>query len=1016
MKTHKRGHTGIRRRGVGSLRGAAWLGLAATIGCSSPIALPSFDAGTDLAPTDGTSDVVSPMDSPDAPIACRADADCPAGGAVCDRDRGVCVQCRTREDCPDAMVCAQQRCVAPTPCVSDRQCSGQVCDAAFGACVDCITDTDCAPAERCRVGSCVARPRPCTSSLQCGDLGLVCDTARMECVECAGDNDCLTGDRFCGTDGRCLARVCAPGSTRCAMSGVRESCNARGSGYDETPCAVAQTCRDGACLDRVCEPGTARCAAGVFSSRELCRDDGLGYTTAACDADRSCRDGLCVAQVCRPGSANCEGTGATRRCNDDGLGYAKVMSCAPMSACDPGTGLCAGWVCMPGTRSCDGATARTCRDDGLGYTTTACGPTQSCRDGACVERACTPGAYTCAGPNARRVCDADGLGDTPAPCPSSNACLGAGVCTPWVCTPGTTTCASSAARRVCDADGQGGSEIPCGTTESCRDGVCRARLCTPGTTRCPSGAPGMIETCDADGLAWSPTSCPVGRSCSAGACAPWLCTPGAPSCVGSTGTRTCAADGLGYGATTVCTAGSSCTAETGLCGAWVCTPGSSTCDGSTRVVCNTDGLGTTRTACGTTQNCVAGVCVDRVCTPGALSCADVNTRRRCNDSGAGYDAAACPAMNACLGAGTCTPWVCTPGSNGPCSSATARQACSADGQGYVSTTCPSPANAAGVCASGTCTFTCNAGYGDCDAAPANGCEANLATSAAHCGACGRACTSGQVCTAGSCASSMAPANDVCSGAVTIPWGTSSTTLSTSNRNAGTSLTSPCGSAGADLFYRLVVPGPSREIVYADTVGSSIDTVLYFARDCTTPMPASGTPGEVVCNDDLGTVGCTATTQSTVVALLTPGTWYLVVGGYFGASGAIQLNVQHLPVGNGPVALLPAGASTQSGSTSGSGQISGTCGGSAAEATWWWRTCPTSTSGAFSATTCSRATWDTVLYLRNGDGTAGACNDDACGLQSSISATIQAGRGIHALTVDGLGPGNTGTFSVAVTRP
>ena len=45
-----------------------------------------------------------------------------------------------------------------------------------------------------------------------------------------------------------------------------------------------------------------------------------------------------------------------------------------------------------------------------------------------------------------------------------------------------------------------------------------------------------------------------------------------------------------------------------------------------------------------------------------------------------------------------------------------------------------------------------------------------------------------------------------------------------------------------------------------------------------------------------------------------------------------------------------------------------------------------------------------------------CNDDACGpFQSTINGTIPPGAGIHTFTVDGFGA-NTGSFSVAVTRP
>ncbi len=905
----------------------------------------------------------------------------------------------------------------PMACTSSRQCPGQVCDTALGFCVDCLGDADCPAADRCLRGSCVPRPRQCTSSRQCSDIGQVCDTTRMQCVECTGDNDCLTGDRFCDPEGRCAERVCTPGTSRCSTAGTRELCDTRGSRYDDAPCTATQTCRDGACVDHVCVPGSSRCVAGAFGSREICDANGLAYTTAACDTGRSCRDGVCAVQVCVPGSASCVGTGSARLCNADGLGYGKATTCSATSTCDARTGMCADWVCVPGARSCEGNTARLCNADGLGYAPTVCGTTQTCREGLCVEHVCVPGSVSCTSVDARRVCNDDGLGYTPSACAAMNACLGAGTCTPWTCTPRSSTCVTASARRVCTADGQGGDEVPCGTSESCRDGVCRTRICTPGTTRCPSGSAGSFEACDPDGLAWVSSPCAVGRSCSGGACTPWLCTPGTPSCVGSTGTRTCAADGLGYTATTGCATGTSCTPSTGLCGAWVCTPGSATCEGMTRRVCNSDGLGYTSITCTGTQNCTAGVCVDRVCVPGALSCADVNTRRRCNDTGAGYEPAACPAMNACLGAGVCTPWTCTPGASGPCASSTTRQVCNADGQGYSAAACAGATNATGVCTAGACGTTCNSGFGDCDGSAGSGCEANLNTSAAHCGRCGMACTTGQVCTTGTCRSSTTPVNDACSGAVVIPWSVPSTTLTASNVGATTSLTPPCGfNVGTDLFYRLDVPGPSSELVYADTVGSSFDTVLYFARNCTTALTTSTTTGDTICNDDLGSAGCAGGLPSTVTALLTPGTWYLVVAGYNGSSGNVNLRVQHLAVGSGAVALLPAGSTTQSGATSGAGSLAGSCGGgSAGETTWWWRTCPESTGGSFSATTCSRASYDTLIYQRNGDGTAGACSDDFCSLQSSITSSIPAGPGIHALTVDGFNV-NTGSFSVAVTRP
>jgi hypothetical protein len=54
------------------------------------------------------------------------------------------------------------------------------------------------------------------------------------------------------------------------------------------------------------------------------------------------------------------------------------------------------------------------------------------------------------------------------------------------------------------------------------------------------------------------------------------------------------------------------------------------------------------------------------------------------------------------------------------------------------TPCPDVANAVSSCSGGQCGFTCNAGFGDCDGDPSNGCETSF-TTASHCGICGNFC-------------------------------------------------------------------------------------------------------------------------------------------------------------------------------------------------------------------------------------------------------------------------------------
>ena len=61
------------------------------------------------------------------------------------------------------------------------------------------------------------------------------------------------------------------------------------------------------------------------------------------------------------------------------------------------------------------------------------------------------------------------------------------------------------------------------------------------------------------------------------------------------------------------------------------------------------------------------------------------------------------------------------------------------------------AHATGVCTAGVCTLgACAAGFGNCDGVAVNGCETNLTTSAANCGACGAPCAAGRSCIASAC--------------------------------------------------------------------------------------------------------------------------------------------------------------------------------------------------------------------------------------------------------------------------
>jgi hypothetical protein len=74
---------------------------------------------------------------------------------------------------------------------------------------------------------------------------------------------------------------------------------------------------------------------------------------------------------------------------------------------------------------------------------------------------------------------------------------------------------------------------------------------------------------------------------------------------------------------------------------------------------------------------------------------------------------------------------------------------------------------AGTCSGSACVLTCEAGYGDCNARPSDGCETDLSTSATSCGQCGIACGASQSCVLGACRGSTTTATYLNYGAAGI---------------------------------------------------------------------------------------------------------------------------------------------------------------------------------------------------------------------------------------------------------
>jgi hypothetical protein len=248
-------------------------------------------------------------------------------------------------------------------------------------------------------------------------------------------------------------------------------------------------------------------------------------------------------------------------------------------------------------------------------------------------------------------------------------------------------------------------------------------------------------------------------------------------------------------------------------------------------------------------------------------------------------------------------------------------------------------------------------------------------------------------------------NDRCADATAISIATPSASIAVTTTGAGPDLTAPCGSAGlSDVFFKFTLT--RRSLVYADTFGAAAGTTLFFASSCGVARTASTTPGDAVCSS-----GACGTGQSQVVALLDPGTHYLVYAG----QGAATIHFQHAEVGTGNVALLPQGSSTATGTTSGFGGLYA-CEAGGAENSYWWQTCPGDAGGLFTGSTCTGTGFDTILSLQLPGSEAVMCDDDACSVQSTVGANIPAGAGLFVLAVDGFSQAKHGSYTLTTSRP
>jgi hypothetical protein len=774
-------------------------------------------------------------DLPDALVAC------PTGNkGVCAAGKSTCIE-------------GKAGCQAPSPGVEtcddglDGDCDGTVddgCTCQEGATQPCYSGATGTK----DTGACVGGIQTCA-----GGVFGTCAGEVLPAVEtCNGiDDDCdgMVDDvtdataecaaRLLGaggvaswtcSGGSCAPKGCAAGLLDCDQK-PENGCEIDGA-TDATHCGTCSTacspvngiasCTGGKCAVGCgaglgdCDADASNgCEANLASSVSTC-----GSCTTACSAVNgvpSCSAGTC-AIACSAGFGDCDGDPSNGCETDLTSDVSSCGSCGAPCTVPQGQPMCAlgqcTIACGSGFADCDGDVTNGCETD-TATNTLDCGScgtvcvnahgTTSCVLGGCAP-ACAAGYADCDG-DAVNGCETST--DTDAA-----SCGGCGVVCPAMngvpsCSSGTCSLSCGLGFADCDGTAANGCETDLQTTPtSC--GAC-GKICSAasGTPSCNGGVCGIgcaanFGDCDGDvsngcetSLSTSAASCGAcGKACT-NANGTTTCTGGAcvPSCANGFGdcdgdeTNGCeastATDPVHCGG-----CGTACSTTNGLAScsaskcAITCNPGFGNCDGDVTNGCETalasdaTNCGACGTACGaTTPLCSGGTCSSLSCSKGVADC-DGNAGNGC-ETNVDADVTQCGvcgnACNSTNGAPSCTGGVCLIACNtgfGDCDE-NASNGCETDlttdaaSCGACQNAC-STANASASCVAGLCKLTCSPGFGDCDAVVANGCEKPLGTIAA-CGACGTVCSAAggvATCVAESCTIECTFGFDDCDGDVT----------------------------------------------------------------------------------------------------------------------------------------------------------------------------------------------------------------------------------------------------------
>ena len=547
--------------------------------------------------------------------------------------------------------------------------------------------------------------------------------------------------------------------------------------------SVVTTTGMDAAADIVCSGAAIRCGS---SCADLRSDPvNCGACGNACGPSMLCTNGTCQL-TCAGGASACSGSCVNLQTDNANCGRCG-QACAAGQVCSLGrcSLTCAASLatCGGGDAGADAGGTQRCADlstdnNNCGACGTLCPAGQRCLDRRC-QVTCSVGQTTCNGVCRDLQTDNLNCGACGTTCAAGTTCS-AGVCV-VSCSASLTQCSGTCVNLQTDNANCGNCGLACAPGQVCSRGTC-ATSCATTLATCPSSAGAYCANTAVD-----PANCGAcGHGCTLPNTAITGCTVGSCSVVRcATGFGDCDADpanGCESGTTdsvTNCGAcGRACvlphataTCAASACAIGTCAPGFADCDGVAANGCEVNtqadngNCGTCGTSCPAGQVCSGGTC-GTTCAAPLAACTGVSAAYCANTQNDPSNCGACgrncalahTAVTSCV-AGACAVASCA--ANFADCDRDATSGCEANLQtdnancGACGRACVL-ANAASTCTAGACAVTtCNAGFRDCNGVAIDGCEVNTQTDNANCGACGVTCTAGRVCSGGVCGTTCA---------------------------------------------------------------------------------------------------------------------------------------------------------------------------------------------------------------------------------------------------------------------